>query len=411
MKKKLLDRRGAAIELAIMMMVFSIFITTIVLTTALLQNSHKAKAELGIKQDIFLEQLGEDFVDAVLSGKLENWEIEYDGITLNKGTVVKHIWVKGETVQPTCEAGGYTLYTCTLCNKTKIEDERPAVDHALFSDSNYERVPPNCTNSGRETGVCGVCHQTISRVLPAEHKWEETVQIPPNCTDVGYKTLACSECQETKESVIIPALGHNHGESDDGTIKVSPTCTQNGVISYRCTVCGTEYEQEIEVTGHNYGEYVVTKDPTETEHGKQEKVCVCGDKQIEDAHYWVDGETVEATCSSKGMKTQSCTVCGETQTLEIETTQHSFVDNVCTACGINKEEVRYNLIVLQLTKDAYMLHTEQVSGDDEAADEETQNTTDVTDISDVCSSGGTVVLKITISQIAGTYKITEWSKK
>ncbi len=411
MKKKLLDRRGAAIELAIMMMVFSIFITTIVLTTALLQNSHKAKAELGIRQDIFLEQLGEDFVDAVINENLNDWEIKYDGLTVDKGTVVKHIWIRGETVRPTCETEGYTIYTCTLCKETKTEDQRPKVDHTLLRDSNYEYKAPTCTTTGKEAGTCSFCHQYITNELPAEHKWEETIVTPPTCITQGYKMLTCSECYETKDAVEIPALGHNHADNDVGTIKKTPTCTQNGIVAYTCTVCATEYEQEIEVTGHNYGEYVVTEVPTRTKHGKQERVCDCGDKQIEDAHYWVDVDTVEATCTSKGMKVQVCTVCQEPQILEIETTEHSFVDNVCATCGINKEEVRYNLIVLQLARDTYMLHTEQVSGDDENTDEETQNTADVTNISDVCSSGGTVVLKITISKIAGIYKITEWSKK
>ena len=96
MKKKLLDRRGAAIELAIMMMVFSIFITTIVLTTALLQNSHKAKAELGIRQDILLEQLGEDFVDAVIGEEdMSRWLPKYEGVTITHDTAQTHSYESG----------------------------------------------------------------------------------------------------------------------------------------------------------------------------------------------------------------------------------------------------------------------------------------------------------------------------
>ena len=101
MKKKLRDRRGAAIELAIMMMVFSIFITTIILTTALLQNEHKTKAQLGIEQDIFLEQLGEDFMNVVCRSekKMEDWKPSYKGRELDRtiegspdgGNCVKYI--------------------------------------------------------------------------------------------------------------------------------------------------------------------------------------------------------------------------------------------------------------------------------------------------------------------------------
>ena len=413
MKKKLLDRRGAAIELAIMMMVFSIFITTIILTTALLQNEHKTKAQLGIEQDIFLEQLGEEFKDAVLSGNLNDWKIEYEGISVDRGTVVKHIWVKAETVKPTCETEGYTLYRCSLCDETKAEDQQSSVSHVFIIDDDYKNILPNCTTTGIKAGTCYFCGQYFETELPVEHKWEETVEKQPTCAEEGYKKLTCSECSETKDLVEIPPLGHSHAENDTGTILKNPTCTENGIVGYTCVACNEKYEQEIEVTGHTYGEYTITKAPTETKHGEREKTCSCGDKQIDDAHYWVDieSESIKATCTNKGMTVQSCAVCEMSQILEIEKTEHCIVDNVCTACGINEKEVRYNLIVLRLTKDTYMLHIEQVYGDNKNAGEEIQDKTDVTEISEVCSSGGTAVLKITISQIEGIYKITEWSKK
>ena len=402
MKKKLLDRRGAAIELAIMMMVFSIFITTIVLTTALLQNTYKAKAELGIKQDIFLEQLGEDFKNAVLNGNLNDWEIEYDGVTINKGTVVKHIWVKGETVKPTCEAEGYTLHTCTLCGETKKTDLKPAEKHSIIPfGEDYKSEVSNCTKT--ETGKCNSCGEVVEVATPA-HSWGSYVTMNPTCTEDGCKTRTCTECGEIDKEIVTAALGHVQNEKIGETL---PDCTQDGKMFYSCARCGNTYEEKgILSTGHNY-----VINPAEISSCERTQTCsVCGDTQpAEAAHTF--GE-VEGSCKGDTIVTLVCTTCETPQEVKIPAAEHKFdANDLCIVCGINKEEIRYNLIVLRLTKDTYMLHTEQVSGNGENTNEEAQPATDVTDVADVCSSGGTVVLKITISNIAETYKITEWSKK
>ena len=399
MKKKLLDRRGAAIELAIMMMVFSIFITTIVLTTALLQNDHKAKAELGIRQDIFLEQLGEDFVAAVLSGNLNDWEIEYDGVTIDKGTVVKHIWVKGETVNPTCETEGYVFEKCTLCNETRVKDVLLPKEHNI--ENIVEEELPTCTKTGKKVGFCTLCQQNVTITIPTkEHTVTLIEQKAVTCTEDGYEKYVCAVCGE-EESVIF-AAGHISGEIKELT---SPTCTQAGMITHICSVCGESYtEIGAEATGHSYGE--VTADQTQIENCQGTQICtVCGDVKLVENHNW--GE-LQGSCTENITAALTCAVCRVQQEVEIPATGHKFgEDSICTECGINRNENRYNLIVLRLTKDTYLLHTEKI----EAGVTVENENTEIVDGEEVCPSGGTVVLKITVSQIAGTYTITEWSKK
>ena len=68
---------------------------------------------------------------------------------------------------------------------------------------------------------------------------------------------------------------------------------------------------------HSYGEWNVTKQPTCTEKGSQEKVCSCGDKVDEEIPATGHTEEVvagkDATCTETGLtEGKKCTVCGET---------------------------------------------------------------------------------------------------
>ena len=409
MKKKLLDRRGAAIELAIMMMVFSIFITTIILTTALLQNEHKAKAELGIQQDIFLEQLGEDFVNAVKDDKLVGWKPEYNGETIPQETVVTHIW-ESRVVEPTCQAEGYTLHTCALCEETKKTDVKPMAKHSVIPyGEDYKYVIEDCIKT--ETGKCRECGEIVDVATPV-HSWGDYITLDPTCTTDGYKTRTCTECREIDQEIVTAALGHIQGEKIGET---SPDCTQDGKVIYSCTRCRNSYEEKgILATGHNY-----VINPAETSSCERTQTCSeYGDTQAARAAHTFD--EVEGSCKGDTIATLICTTCEMPQEVKIPAAEHKFdANSICTECGINKEEIRYSLIVIKLKNGTYMLQVDTLKGKasepaegeivdgDIPADDSAENLEEA----DICPAGGTLVLKITVSNLAGTYKITEWSKK
>lgn len=62
-KKMLSDRKGVAIELAILMTAVCLAVTTIVLSTALLQYENKVQAEQRMEENIIFEQIVEDWLD------------------------------------------------------------------------------------------------------------------------------------------------------------------------------------------------------------------------------------------------------------------------------------------------------------------------------------------------------------
>lgn len=116
MKKFLKDRRGAALEMAIMLSVVTFALSTLVLTTSLLQHSRKIRAEKNMTQGIVLEQMGEDFCAAVARNAGDTWTDAYreDYDIAIEGTVLT-VTAKetGEVllkvVLTAADGGGYTV--------------------------------------------------------------------------------------------------------------------------------------------------------------------------------------------------------------------------------------------------------------------------------------------------------------
>ncbi|MBE6925375.1 MAG: hypothetical protein E7461_00895 [Ruminococcaceae bacterium] len=391
MKKKLLDRRGAAIELAIMMMVFSIFITTIVLTTALLQNSHKAKAELGIKQDIFLEQLGEDFVDAVLSGGMNTgWKPEgYKDITF-VDTTERHNFGDKETIKATCTEDGRIIQTCLSCGYQKLIETLPALGHNTTGIDCHEA-----------NGACKDC----GALVPVEHSWVSDTAA--SCTEEIIADCKCTVCGE-EERRVLSALGHSFG---DEVITKEPNCTEKGEKTFTCTICGHNEEQEIEAMGHAWDDGVAKDGKTCADQDGimlfscTNKDCNATEERPIPHKEWDEGVvTKEPSHTEEGVMTYTC-VCGATELKPIEKTkEHSFNENDICVCGARRNH--YILTVITAGKDAYKLHIQGID-----AVENPQGIPEGS--SDVIDACGSVVLKISIewSETDNAYKITEWSKK
>ena len=123
-----------------------------------------------------------------------------------------------------------------------------------------------------------------------EHEFKSS-SVEPTCVTDGYTDYFC-ECGEIYREPLA-AVGHKE-EVIDGK---QATCTEDGLTDgVKCSVC-----QEILVpqviayaTGHQYGEWVVTKESTTTEVGQKQKECTaCGDKQTEEIPVKDDPEASE----------------------------------------------------------------------------------------------------------------------
>ncbi len=119
--------------------------------------------------------------------------------------------------------------------------------------------------------------QDIDNIIGNEghvHAWIETVIKQPKCEEPGEKIIKCSICGEEKTEEI-PALGH-----DMKPHVTAPTCTKEGFTLWVCDRkgCLHSYKTDIKpALGHDYGDWVITRQPTATEYGRKQRICKrCG---------------------------------------------------------------------------------------------------------------------------------------
>jgi len=67
------------------------------------------------------------------------------------------------------------------------------------------------------------------------------------------------------------------------TTVVEPTCENRGYTIYTCIKCGHTYMGNyVDANGHSYGEWIVTREPTDSSAGQRERICsVCKKKEVE----------------------------------------------------------------------------------------------------------------------------------
>lgn len=108
--------------------------------------------------------------------------------------------------------------------------------------------------------------------------WSVIEEIPATCTGAGsVKSVNALSGKEREE--VIEALDHDYTMTD----YAEPTCTEAGYDTYVCNVCGDTYTEEIEATGHEAGEPVVTVEPKTFSKGVKTTYCsVCGEVLTEE---------------------------------------------------------------------------------------------------------------------------------
>ena len=115
--------------------------------------------------------------------------------------------------------------------------------------------------------------ETESTATETIHTHNYTSKVTnPTCTEGGYTTFTCG-CGDTYTADQTDAIGHIYREK-----VTAPTCTEKGYTTYTCSVCGDSYTgNKTSATGHNWGSWTVTKEPTTTSEGSEQRACQnCG---------------------------------------------------------------------------------------------------------------------------------------
>ena len=207
-----------------------------------------------------------------------------------------------EAQAPTCIEEGWEAYSaCTRCGYTTYT-ELKALGHRAGSAATCIK-PQVCT-------VCG------AELVPAlGHEIEVMEAVAATCTETGLSEGArCSRCGEVlAEQEQTPALGHLLLMTEDSR----ESCTDDGILTRRCERC--DYTETKEVSGgtHSWKPGAVLKEPTCSEAGVRELVCVfCGETQESEiarmAHEPMMSEAVGPTCTAEGISAGvMCSVCGK----------------------------------------------------------------------------------------------------
>ena len=251
-------------------------------------------------------------------------------------------------------APGEIWFTCADCGYVRSV-EQPILKEHEWGKWNYN-------NNGTHTRSC-ICNETETK----DCSWDAgVVTKQPTHYEEGIKTYTCSVCSGTKTEAIAKTIEHEWSEwsdnndgthtrscrcnanetkdctYDDGVVTEQPTHTEKGVKTYTCIVCGHTYDEEIPVlTDHAWGEWVINKLDEANTHIRY---CACNESQTA-PHNFDEGKiTTEATHTSKGVKTFTCTDgCGYSYTEEIpETTEHQWTNWSPNGDGTHTRSCRCN---------------------------------------------------------------------
>jgi len=244
----------------------------------------------------------------------------------------------GTTLTPIVVADGTTLDPdCYSERYSEVGFNEDANEWQIIDEGNWSGSFP--TEAGvYYCEVSGVApyYGTYDGLLPLVriegHSWDGG-QITKQATETeeGITTYTCTICGATKTESI-PPLGHTHNPVHTGA--KAATCSETGNTEYWfCEGCGKYFGDENCTTELTDNSWVVPVDMSAHAWGswhkfdaeKHERVCANNSAHTEyAAHSWNGGEiTKQATETEEGVRTYTCTVCGETRTETIPVVQHT----------------------------------------------------------------------------------------
>ena len=230
-------------------------------------------------------------------------------------------------VAPTCTAQGYTLHKCSVCGEETKDTYKDALGHE-YGDWVID-VEATETTEGSKHRDCVRGDDTQTAVIPKlthVHTPAAAVQenvVPATCEAAGSydEVVRCSKCGEVISTThkILPATGHKFVDT-----VVAPTCTAQGYTLHKCSVCGEETKDTYkDALGHEYGDWVIDVEATETTEGSKHRDCVRGDDtqtavipkltHVHTPAAAVQENVVPATCEAAGSYDEvvRCSKCGE----------------------------------------------------------------------------------------------------
>ncbi len=171
---------------------------------------------------------------------------------------------------------GLRQYTCLKCGYSYTE-QIPASGHSWTAWT--VESEPTCTQQGLTYRTCTVCGDVEEEYEPAlGHDYVLSAHTDATCTDAGTDTYTCSRCGDSYTQEGQAALGHDFQQ----TSHTDATCTDEGVTVLTCSRCGVTETQTQAALGHNWGEWIVDSEATDTQPGHRHRVCANDSFHVEE---------------------------------------------------------------------------------------------------------------------------------
>lgn len=156
--------------------------------------------------------------------KVYLWDIIKKSLSYGRGDVMKKAVMWGMVV----------LLSFAIAGCSKCEHE---YDNGVITKE------PTCTEEGEKTFTCSLCEKTkIESVAKTSHIYVEKVTKEPTCTEEGETILTCSLCEETKLGSVAKKP-HTYAEE----ITKEPTFEEEGEKTFTCKNCSDSYTESIPV--------------------------------------------------------------------------------------------------------------------------------------------------------------------
>lgn len=242
--------------------------------------------------------------------------------SLMPGTVMAegehiHSYKVTDTVAPTCEERGYTVYTCTGCEDSYLDDYVDPKKHSYYA-----------VDTGKGTHRM-VCRNDDSHNYEEAHEWSYQNKILPTCTEEGYSVYVCGKCGATQNRDFVPSTNHDYvwHDNENGShtgicannknhtvteycrefyhdTVTPPTCTEKGYTTHICERCGgVLVDTYTNPLTHSFT-YRDNGDGTHT------GVCKRDANHVETKAHTMEQSVVAPTCTERGYTHNECTDCG-----------------------------------------------------------------------------------------------------
>lgn len=279
-----------------------------------------------------------------------------------------HVFESTVVKNASCTEDGSEEFVCTKHENCSANYTAalPATGHKQA----LRYTAATCEADGSAVMYCETCDAELkNETIPAlDHVWGNEQITLSTCSEKGKVEFTCTRCSKATKTVDIDENPDAHSLT---TTTTPATCTKDGSAVTSCTLCGSKLvETALAMTGHNWGDWEVTKAATNTADGEMTRYCQnngCTEKETVaipmGGHKFdtVPSAITPASCTQEGSATYNCTAhnsCGVTITVTLAKTQHTlktdsknasctetgYVKTYCSAC----DEVYTNMTLGKL---------------------------------------------------------------